>query len=168
MRSESIVGAVSVALSGPPFTVIGAMARADTFKAIDSYADIARQGLGQRIHREECKPVAFARFAYARRAEKPISRKEQVDNGSVGTTMHGAQEPPVIWFHDQARFLKQFAGRGRKRVFAVNRMAGRQSPLAVQIASVESALDQNCIVHPDQAIRREVWALELNCHRAMS
>jgi hypothetical protein len=143
------------------------MARVDTFEAIDSYAAVARQGLGQRIHWEECKSVAFGRLTYARRAEKLISRKEQVDNGSVGATMHGAQEPPVIWFHDQARFLKQFAGRRRKRVFPVNRMPGRQSPLAVQIACVEAALDQDRIVHLNQAIRCEVWALELNCHQAI-
>jgi len=129
------------------------MARVATFEAIDSYANIARQGLGQRIHREECKSVAFGRLTYARRAEKLISRKEQVDNGSVGTTMHGAKKPPVIRLHDQGRFLKQFAGRGRNRVFPVNRMARRQSPLA-----------QNRIVHLDWAIRSEVRALGLHCH----
>ena len=85
------------------------MARVGTFEAIERDTDIARQGVGQCIHRIKCKPVTFRWFAYARRAEKPVSRKEQVDNGSVGTPMHGANEPPIIYFHDQACFLKQFA-----------------------------------------------------------
>ena len=85
------------------------MARVDTPEAIECDTDITRQGLGQCIHRIECKPVTFRRFTYARRAEKPVSRKEQVDNGSVGTPMHGANEPPIIDFHGQACFLEQLA-----------------------------------------------------------
>src|ERR1700753_1734777 len=129
-----------MANSDPALTIVGAVARVDTFEAIDSYADLARQGSGQRGHREEGKSVAFSRFTYARRTDKLISREEQVDNGSVGATMHGAQEPPVIRFHDQGCFLEQFARGGRKRVFPVDRMPGRQSPLAVKISCVESAL----------------------------
>ena len=51
--------------------------------------------------------------------------------------------------------------------FPVNRMPGGQSPLAVQIARVEVALNQNRIVRPDQATGCEVGALELERHHAV-
>ena len=85
------------------------MTRADPFEAIECDADIARQRLRQRMDREERKSIALRRFANARRAGKSIGGEEQVDNGSVGTTMHGANEAPIVLFHDQARFLEQFA-----------------------------------------------------------
>ena len=93
----------------PTFAVVATMARVDPFEAVERDSDIACQGAGQRTHRVKCKSVAFRRFTDARRAGKPFGREEQVDNGSVGTSMHGANEPPIVRFHDQAGFLKQFA-----------------------------------------------------------
>ena len=78
------------------------MARADTSETIERHADIAGKRLGQCIHRKECKTVAFRRLANTRDDDKRISREEQVDDGSVGTTMHGANELPILRFHDQA------------------------------------------------------------------
>ncbi len=160
-KTESAVGDQ---ISRPAFTVIGAVTRTDAFEAIQRHADVARQGLGQGIHREKCKSVTFRRFTNVRCAEKFISREEQVDNAPVGAAMHGANELPVIGFYDQTRFLQQFARGCGKRVFSVNGVPGRQRPLAIQIAGVETALEQNLIVRPDHAIGGEVGALQLSSH----
>jgi hypothetical protein len=97
-------------------------------------------------------------------SEEAIGREEEVDDGPVGATMHGADKAPSVRFYDQARLLEQLSRRAAQRVFSVDDMSGWQSPMAVEITCVEAALQQYRVPSPDPAIGSEVGALRLSCH----
>src|ERR1700747_750190 len=73
--------------------------------------------------------------AEPRAGTKGNANQQSMDRAQNRTTVSQALErirrvAQVVRRHspnDQARFLKQFAGRGRKRLFPVNRMPGRES-----------------------------------------